>query len=179
MGDSELGDRDIGSDFIRKLMQSQNQIYSYILALAPNWSDADDILQDTCEIIWRKYGKDTHVQNFTALGIGIARNLIYAYYRKKKRKEWILEESILEEVAGYAEDLSKDSDRRIHLLRKCLSKLQKRDMQLIKLRYETNLKVNKIAEMCNRSASGLYKSLARIHDALLRCVKNGLIAERS
>ncbi|MBN1471489.1 MAG: sigma-70 family RNA polymerase sigma factor [Syntrophaceae bacterium] len=169
---------DSGSGFVRQLIQSQNQIYSFILALVPNWSDADDILQDTAEILWRKYGQDTQIQNFTGLGIRVAQNLIYSYYRRKKRQEWLLEEKALEEVAGYAEQLSMDADNRVHLLHKCLSKLSHGDMQLIRLRYEEGLKVQKIAEACNRSADGLYKTLIRIHDAILRCVKRGLAVEK-
>lgn len=166
-----------GSGFVRQLMQSQNQIYSFILTLVPNWSDADDIMQDTAEVLWRKYGQDIQIENFTGLGIRVAQNLIFNYYRKKKRQEWFLEEQALEDIAQYAERLTGDADSRIRMLHQCLKKLANPDKELIRLRYEEGLKVKTIANVSKRSEDGLYKALGRIHEAIMRCIKRGLALE--
>lgn len=169
--------RHIGRSFVQQLTQNQHQIYAFILTMVPNWSDAEDILQDTAEILWSKYGQNLQIENFTALGIQIAQNLIYAYYRKKKRQEQFVGEDALEEIANCAKRLTAETDSRVRLLQKCLSKLPHRDMELIRLRYEKGLKINKIAELLHRPVGGLYKVLGRIHDVVMRCIKRNLAFE--
>lgn len=171
--------RNSGYSFVRQLTQNQNQIYSFILTMVPNWSDAEDILQDTTEILWRKYGQNVQIDNFSALGMQISKNLVYAYYRKKKRQERFLEEDALEDIAIYAKQLNADTENRVRLLHKCLSKLPNRDSELIRLRYEEGLKVKKIAEVVRRPVGGLYKALGRIHDVIMRCIKRSLAIENS
>lgn len=166
-----------GSDFVRQLIQSQNQIYSFILTLVPKWSDAEDILQDTAQILWQKYGQTQEIGNFTGLGIRIAQNLIYNYYRRQKPQEQFLEKNALEEIAVYARQLCEDADNRLSVLQQCLAKLPGRDMELIRLHYEQGLTIKKIAEISKRSVTGLYKVVGRIHETIMNCVKRGLILE--
>ncbi len=167
----------INYDFVRKLVQSQNRIYAFILTLVPNWAEAEDILQDTVEILWSKYSKSKELDNFTALGIGIARNLVYSYYREKKKQEFLLEQEALDNIASYSESISQESEDRVRILRKCLRKLSEKDMELIRLRYEEGMKIKNVAEISNRSVAALYKALGRVHDAILKCVKSGLVRE--
>jgi RNA polymerase sigma-70 factor (ECF subfamily) len=48
----------------------------YIRVFVPHWADADDILQETAMVMWRKF--DTYVigSNFAVWGIRIARNFV-------------------------------------------------------------------------------------------------------
>ena len=169
--------QDKSYDFVRQLVQSQNKIYAFILTLVPNWTEADDILQDTVEILWRKYRESKDLENFTTLGIGIAKNLVYTYYRKKKKQECFLEQDALESIASYSEEISTQSEDRVRILRKCLGKLSERDKELIRLRYEEGMKIKNVAEISNRSVAALYKALGRVHDAIMKCVKSGLLRE--
>lgn len=175
--DGKSDDTKISNDFVRQLVQHQNKIHAFILALVPDWNDADDILQDTAEVMWRKYGNNIKIDNFAALGIGIARNIIYSHYRNKKKQESLLQDDILENVAGFAQELSSYADERISVLRNCLAKLAVKDKELIRLRYEEGLNVKSVAQVSKRSVDGLYKSLGRIHDSIMRCVRSGLARE--
>ncbi len=164
-------------DFVRQLVQSQNKIYAFILTMVSNWNDADDILQDTVEVLWRKYGNDIKIDNFAALGISVARNIIYAHYRNKKKQECLLQGDTLENIADYAQELNSYTDQRITTLRNCLTKLTSKDKELIRLRYEEGLNIKSLAQVANRSVDGLYKSLGRIHDSIMRCVRSSLAQE--
>ncbi|HRS72819.1 MAG TPA: hypothetical protein P5175_13345, partial [Anaerohalosphaeraceae bacterium] len=42
-------------EFVSLLTAQQTRIYAYILSLVPNFSDADDILQDTTKIMWERF----------------------------------------------------------------------------------------------------------------------------
>ena len=168
---------DMSYDFVRQLVQSQNKIYAYILTLVPNWNDAEDILQDTVELLWRKYGKCNDIENFSTLGISIAKNLVFTYYRNKKKQECFLEQHAIENIAAHAEQITSESDDRIKILRKCLGKLSDRDSELIKLRYEKGMKIKNVAEISNRSVAALYKAMGRVHDAIMKCIKSGISRE--
>jgi RNA polymerase sigma-70 factor (ECF subfamily) len=41
--------------FVRQLMNHRKRIYTFILTLVGNSSDADDIMQDTAALMWQKY----------------------------------------------------------------------------------------------------------------------------
>jgi RNA polymerase sigma-70 factor, ECF subfamily len=168
-----------GADFVYQLSQSQNQIFSYILTLVPNWSDAEDILQDTSVTMWNKYGCHQKIEYFTTLGIHVAQNLIRQYYRKKKTQDRFLDDDVLEQIAVHAGEISPDIDSRIRLLHVCLSKLSSSDMELVRYRYESGYTIKQIANISNRSASGMYKVIGRIHDTILRCIRRRLALENT
>jgi len=48
---------------------------------------------------------------------------------------------------------------------------------LIRLRYESEIAITAIAERAGRSVQSVYKRMARIHDALLQCVRNAVSRE--
>ena len=42
--------------FLHLLTENQGRIYAHVLSLSPHRSDADDIMQDTITVMWRKFG---------------------------------------------------------------------------------------------------------------------------
>ena len=44
-------DSEKGKEFVRLLLANQNRIYAFILTLVSNWSDADDVMQETAEVM--------------------------------------------------------------------------------------------------------------------------------
>ena len=52
--DSALGG-DRTEEFVRCLSKYQQRVYSFILTLVPHWADADEILQETSTVLWRKF----------------------------------------------------------------------------------------------------------------------------
>ena len=42
---------DVGKEFSRLLSKHRNSIYSFILTLVANWSDAEDLMQETAEVM--------------------------------------------------------------------------------------------------------------------------------
>lgn len=52
-------------EFTRLLVQNQKRIMGLILALVPNGPDADDILQETCAVLWRRFVEFEPGTNFS------------------------------------------------------------------------------------------------------------------
>ena len=62
--------------FLQLLTANQSRIMGFILAMVPNRSVADDILQETTLLMWEKFKNFQDGTNFTAWGISIAKNKI-------------------------------------------------------------------------------------------------------
>ena len=161
--------------FLGLLMANQQKIYAFILALVPNHSNADDILQETIIVMWRKFGGFEIGTNFTAWGVTIARFIIMRF-RDKQRKSCVQfsEESI--RAISNREEVFDGIDERLRALESCLSKLPDRDSKLIRMRYEGKNTIKSIAQKVGRPVQGMYKAMARIHNSLHQCVERTLSA---
>ena len=170
-------DKDYKDSFFQLYLQSQRRLYAYILMLVPNSSDADDILQQTSSIMWQKLDTYDPDASFGAWGVGIAKYVIFDYYKKKRRSHVIFKGQMLEIIAEKAKASMVDTDERLTLLKACLEKLNSHDRQLMKIRYEQGLKIKDIAERMGRPVQGFYKTMNRIHNLLINCVRRKMLAE--
>jgi prepilin-type processing-associated H-X9-DG protein len=84
---------DRASDFVHRLTADQHRIYAFILTLVPNWFDAEDLMQETVEVMWRKFQDSDQINNFCAWGKGMARNKIMNFYAKKRRERVLFDDS--------------------------------------------------------------------------------------
>ena len=166
-----------GKRFVRLLMANQDRIYGYILTLVPNWSDADDIMQETAEVMWTKFAATEPIENFASWGTRIAQNKIFNFYSRKNKAEVLMDKDILQDLAERASATVAQANHRIRILQHCLAKLNDRDRRLIQIKYEHNITVRKLAEIVERPVQGLYKVMSRIHGALLDCIRRTLARE--
>ncbi|MCK4629078.1 MAG: hypothetical protein KAT56_08735, partial [Sedimentisphaerales bacterium] len=56
--------------FLKLLMANDKRIYAFILTLVPGRIDADDLMQETVTIMWRKFDDFEPGRDFVAWGIG-------------------------------------------------------------------------------------------------------------
>ncbi|WP_236782746.1 sigma-70 family RNA polymerase sigma factor [Anaerohalosphaera lusitana] len=162
--------------FLRLLMANRRAIYSFVLSLVGSWSDADDVMQDTVTVMWRKYADFEEGTNFRAWAMQIARFKVFEHQRSKKERTGF-DVEILKDLSSQSLRNSEDLDHRIEILQECLDKLAKKDRRLLKLRYEQDFSIKEVAKQTRRPFYGLYKAMARIHTSLLLCVRRGLRLE--
>jgi RNA polymerase sigma-70 factor (ECF subfamily) len=156
--------------FFRHLMESENRIYAFILAIVHNDADAKDIMQETLVIMWQQFSQFRPDFSFTAWGIGIAKNITYAYLRKHRSSKMVFSTELLEDLAKVTAETARKNDRWIDLLRECLGKLNKDELDLIKKRYVDNTTTKNIALGLGVSGHKMYYTMARIHRALQFCI---------
>jgi len=75
-------------------------------------------------------------------------------------------EAVDEEAVVMADVL----DARLAYLDRCVEQLPETDRQLLRLRYSAGATAKSVAAAVGRSIHAVYRSLARIHEALHRCV---------
>ncbi len=164
--------------FFRLYMTHQKNIYAFILALARNCNDTDDIMQETMAVMWRKFDQFDPGTSFVGWGIEIARRQVMNFRNRNNHKTVQFSNKILEIIDQSATQRKPKLTNNIEILRNCLKKLPDNDRKLIQLRYDQELKIKSIAEYVGRPVQGLYKAMSRIHCALLHCVQRGVSQQK-
>ncbi len=156
---------------MRLLMLNDKRIYSYILSIVPNVSDADDIMQETSAVMWRKFSDFKPEMSFAAWGFTIARYQIMSHFKKQKRSKLCFNEDLTKLLEEEVEGQFTEMDDRLDALRHCVKKLGDSDQRLLQLRYERNLTLQNIGAHISKSTRATFYSLSRIHKLLLRCLQ--------
>lgn len=163
--------------FVGLLVANQRRIYSFILTLLPNLNDADDILQETSIILWRKSDEFEPGTNFCAWAFRIARFVVQNHYAKQTRSKVRFDSSIEDSLVALAAEMSDEMDARSVALKYCVKEMSATDQDLLQRRYEAGATVKQIAEQVGRPLQGLYKAMQRIHRALFVCVNQRMTGD--
>jgi RNA polymerase sigma-70 factor (ECF subfamily) len=161
--------------FFQLFIGCQNRIYTFLLMMVHNDSDAEDLLQETASAMWEHFDEFEQDRSFTAWGIGIARNKALNFLRKNVATRAHFKEETYTRIIEIATQNPDNQAEHLKALKTCLEKLQPLDRKMITLRYERNVAIKKIGEIFGRSPAGIYKTMARIHAVLERCVKAAMI----
>ncbi len=166
------------NQFVELLTSHQSRIHSYVLSLVPNFSDADDIMQETSKMMWNRFQDFEIGTDFLAWGMKIAYYRVLEYRRNHKRNKMIrFSDEMVQALENDARSRQDRSREYITSLRDCIRKLSGKDKDLVTLRYDHNLKVKEIARRLGRSVQSVYQNLARVHDLLLSCVQRSTAQE--
>ncbi len=162
--------------FLRLFSMHRQRLFQYILALLPNLHDAEDVLQETNVILWRKFGEYQEGTNFAGWAMRIAHFEILKHRRRQARggKPVLLDERVLETLAVEAGANVSVLEAASNALEHCLRKLSKEDQALLRATYAASEKITEVAARLQRPVNSVYKSLGRIRQALLACVKRGV-----
>lgn len=163
--------------FVQLFAQHQRSIHAYIYSLVPSRVDADDVMQETSLVLWRKWGEFDPNRDFIRWACGIAFNEVLKLRRKVATNRCYLNEELLEQLAAEVIRQSDELERRQVALLRCLDKLGTRDRELIGRRYLAKTTARQVADDLDRPASTVYKALARIRNALFDCVERTLAQE--
>ena len=173
MDDSEY------EEFVTLLTRHQRQIWTFLNALLPAASDADDVMQETSLVLWRKWQEFEKGSDFPRWARSVARLEALRFARQGRSKSVQLSESVLETVADAVEEiqdeLSHADDRRAALL-SCIDKLAPTERQAIEARYLQGRPTREIAEASGRPLQTVYSLLARARAQLIRCVQRSMAA---
>lgn len=165
--------------FLRLYQANERRIYGFILALVPDWFEAEDLLQETTAVMWSKFDQFELGTDFAAWAMRIARYQIMNYRKKKRNQRVQFSDEVLGAIEEHVTTVTKDLDIRRDALRDCLKKLSARDRELVHLRYEYDATTKAVAARVGRGIDAVYKALNRIHVQLFYCVRRTLAMERS
>jgi RNA polymerase sigma-70 factor (ECF subfamily) len=160
--------------FMQLFLQHERRLRAFIATLVPNWADADDLLQETSAVIWRKFDDFEPGTDFIDWALRIAHFEVLNYRKRQRRDRLRFSDETVEVLATRLRNFGDASDLRFDALQHCLLKLNPRDRELVQLRYGPGATVRDVSERVSRSLHAVYKALNRIHGLLLDCVRRSL-----
>jgi RNA polymerase sigma-70 factor (ECF subfamily) len=161
--------------FTRLFAANQRRIYGLIRSLVINPADVEEIFQESVTVLWRKFGTFEPGTDFVAWSLKVARLQVMAFRKKAPRAgSLVFSAALLDQLADEVESLQPEVQPRKEALRRCMAKLSADDRQLIDLRYESEVSPQKLAEQVGVSVATVYRTLGRIHDRLLACIRRSI-----
>lgn len=171
--------QDRTTEFVQLLASNQRRMYAFIRPQVASPVDADDVLQQTSNVLWTKFDQFESGTNFFAWACRIARLEVLAHHRDRKRQPHFLSDRVTNVLADDLVAMTETIDLRHEALAACLQELPGKDRKLVARRYEAGASVSRIATDIGRSESAVYKALQRVHDVLFRCIESRLAREEN
>lgn len=156
---------------------AQPVVSAFIGSLVRDFTDRDDVLQETAVALLESADRYDDSRPFIAWALGIARNHIRLYLRRVANDRCIFSESLVDELATAFSSVSSQDINRLSFLRECLQRLDSREQILVQLRYVEDLKPAVIGERLGLAANTVSKSLQRLRDQLRVCIERAATME--
>jgi RNA polymerase sigma-70 factor (ECF subfamily) len=169
---------DNNDKFLSLLLPNQKRILGYILTYVPNYTDADDILQNTLSILWKKFDQYEPGTDFLAYAVTIAKYEIMNYYRVcRKSGKLYLGDPVQQVLERESPSIDPHFNTRVEALKECIKKLSADETHLVQLRYEEEMPLSRIGQRLGISPPAALKKLSHIHSRLIRCIRLRLAFE--
>ncbi len=158
--------------FIQHFAHWEPDLRRFIRSLLPTREDADEVLQQTALVAWRKFDQFDRSTPFIKWTCVIARFEALAYRRKMARDRLVFREDILDLMAD--EGLSELDHRQEEqdALEHCLSELPEKQRKLVTLAYTPGIKIKDLAAQAGSTAPAFYMRLKRIRHQLMACLES-------
>jgi RNA polymerase sigma-70 factor (ECF subfamily) len=163
--------------FTALLTRHHSALLGFILSLRPNWTDAEDLLQQTSVVLWRKFSEFREGTNFAAWACQTARYLTLNHVRKVARDPHVFSEELLDVMSREAADDVERLQAQRAALSRCMEKLDAKGRKLLTACYEAGASVKEAADRIGATPNAVYKSLNRLREALLDCVRRNAAGE--
>jgi RNA polymerase sigma-70 factor (ECF subfamily) len=161
-------------EFAELLRQTQARLYGYLHSLVPDVTDADDLMQQTTLVLWKKFAEYDRGRSFFSWACGIARLEVANFLRSRGRRRRYFSEGLDLLLVEAHEEMADEVDDRRDALAGCVEKLHERDRELLLECYGESEGVQAAADRRGRSSHSVYNSLRRIRQALLECINRRL-----
>ncbi|QNN24796.1 sigma-70 family RNA polymerase sigma factor [Planctomycetales bacterium ZRK34] len=163
--------------FVQHLTAHQTRLRAFIHALMADWHRAEDVLQETNAVLWRKADQFEPGTNFHAWAFAIAHNQVRLARLRSARDRHHFDETLADQLASEAIEQFADLDHRRQALAICFDKLPKKQRELLARRYTANEPVTTIAKSLRRPAGSIRQTLYRIRTALADCIGRSMSRE--
>jgi RNA polymerase sigma-70 factor, ECF subfamily len=171
--------QDPQENLIALITRHQAALHAYIFGLIPNRSKADDVLQETNLVLWRKGSDYDHSLPFMPWACGIARFQVKAANRDAARDRHVFDPQLLDLLAIEDEPGPEATAAMEHALSECLEQLPGDKRNLILHRYHPGSSVHEMAASRKVSPGALSVQLHRIRQTLEQCVEGKLTRKPS
>jgi RNA polymerase sigma-70 factor (ECF subfamily) len=149
---------------------AQPIVAAFVASIVRDYRDREDVLQETALAVFKSIESYDSKLPFNAWAIGIARNQVGLYLRRRKRDRHVFGDSTIECIEDAFTQAS--SSEKLDSLPECMKQLDGRAQEICEMRYQEDLKPAAIAERLEMTANAVSKALQRIRDQLRLCIES-------
>lgn len=174
---SSTGESDHTAKVQGLFLQYQAAVRGFVLSMIPDFSLADDVVQETFLTVTKKAAAFEIGTSFAAWVKTIAR--FKALEAIRARKFETLSEEVLEALAAEPHEFLESTDERIGLLRGCIDQLAPQARRSIDYRYRNEHMPPQIAGLMGCTVQSVNVTLSRARAFLRDCVQRKMEANPS
>jgi RNA polymerase sigma-70 factor (ECF subfamily) len=168
-------DSDRYDEFVREYTRACQGLYAWILTHVPDPNLADDLMQETGLLLWRKFDDFAPGTDFPRWARSCARNLVRNYRRHHRRHRHLaFDDALLVKLARTQQAAEEWLEVRREALAGCMDKLSLAERKLIRHCYIKHETLTAAAADLNTPPNAIYKRLRRIRLKLSRCIERTL-----
>ena len=154
-------------------VQNMMAVRGFVLALMPDFSRVDDVVQETFLTVTAKADDFVEGTNFRAWAFSIARFKVLESARAPGAREITLDAEVIDALCG-AEPVELQPEEQTRALAACVGKLAPQARRTIELRYQQAFRPPEIARRMGWTVNAVNVALARARRALRDCVERQL-----
>lgn len=162
-------------NFESLLSEHQAALRAYIISIATNNRDCDDILQDSNIYLWENREQFEPGTSFKAWAFKTAYFKTLARKRDRSRlSEAYFSDEMMQTIASESGERFGPAPERLTALRKCLSSLGTDELKVIKAKYLLQQSLTHYALTTGKSVNSTHKLVSRLRASLRECIKKRL-----
>ncbi len=168
-----MSEPDRQTELVVLISESQTRLLAYVYSLTANRQVAEEVVQATNLVIWKKSDSFEPGTNFIAWAFKIARLQVLEYRSKAGRDALVFGRELVDELATEAAGYGAFDDlpERQRALADCVAALPPSRQELLWLRYRDSLSLADVAGRIGKSANATAVLLHRIRQLLLDCIQ--------
>lgn len=162
------------ADVTRQWTASQPVVAAFLASLIPDFHDAQDVLQEVAVAVLESFADYDAQRPFVAWAIGIARHKVLDFRRRSAVGRVAFDSETIDGIADAYVTLRDRFNPVSEALEHCLKRVTGKASELLKMRYQFELKSAEIAERIGGKPSAVDMALHRIRLALRQCIERRL-----
>ena len=155
-------------------LQYQPVIRTYVLSLVPDFSMADDVMQETFLVVTKKAASFEQGTNFPAWVRAICRFKVLETLRGTRPRFQTFSSEVMDALSAEPRDFIRNTDERLLHLESCMEKLAPQARRSIDLRYQNDHLPPQIASLMGCTVESVNVTLSRARAFLRECVQRRL-----
>ena len=163
--------------FVALLGAHDRRLLSYILALVPNYANAEELAQQVRLRLWEQFDNYDVEKDFGAWARTIAYYLILAHRKSTAGQALQLSDEICDAIALKVTVSLEQNDDWHWALQECLGRLDESKRQVLMRYYSTGESLREVAAQMGRSFDAVRHSVLRTRMAIADCVERVLRRE--
>ncbi len=161
-------------EFVTLLTAAHDKLFGYLMSLLGRWHDAQDVLQSSSLLMWRKFETYEPGSNFVAWASTFCFYEAKNFQRQTARSHLKFDDELLATLASERLVDIELQGRRIAALEQCLNEVGLAEREFLRTAYAEHGGITELAEKLQRAPRTLYNKLTLLRRRLTECVQRRL-----